>query len=162
MSKNVKSGPQLKKLFNSTTALGDKVVSSDAYFEIHGFEHLGLLCKQFPWPEQSSAGEIEVPMPSGSARWQAQQVKINQQGQITFMETQAGHIAKFMEEVITNNGGVFNATVYEGTPDDFSNKAEIVECFIQLDNPDRDWENRSQIVQISGTLFFHYFGSNAS
>jgi hypothetical protein len=26
------------------------------------------------------------------------------------------------------------------------------------DNPDRDWENRAQITQISGTLHFHYFG----
>lgn len=161
MTTNVKSGAYLKQLFNSTAALGDKVVSSDAYFEIEGFEHLGLLIKQFPWPELSPGGEIEVPMPSGAARWQPQQLKINQQGQITLMETQAGHVQKAMEDIIFQNGARFNATVYEGTQDDHTRKAQIRDCFIQLDNPDRDWENRSQIMQISGTLFFHYFGADA-
>jgi hypothetical protein len=27
-----------------------------------------------------------------------------------------------------------------------------------FDNPDRDWENRSQVTMVSGTLNFHYFG----
>jgi hypothetical protein len=29
---------------------------------------------------------------------------------------------------------------------------------MQMDAVDRDWENRSQILQFSGTLFYHYFG----
>lgn len=161
MTTNVKPGAYLKGLYSSTAALGDKVISSDAYFEIEGHEELGLLIKQFPWPELSPGGEIEVPMPLGTARWQTQQLKINQQGQLTFMETQAGHVQKLMEDIIFNNGGRFNATVYEGMPDDHTRKASIRDCFIQLDNPDRDWENRSQIMQISGTLFFHYFGNEA-
>jgi hypothetical protein len=33
-----------------------------------------------------------------------------------------------------------------------------VDCFLQFDNPDRDWENRSAATTVSGTLFFHYFG----
>lgn len=147
----------LKSLFNATAALGDKVVSSDATFEIVGYEHLTLLVKQFPYPELSTAGEIEVPMPLGSARWQAQQLKPNQQGQITFMETIQGHIGQFLEEIV-DQGGIFDAYVYEGTPENYTRKEAIHSCFVQLDNPDRDFENRSQIMTISGTLFFHYFG----
>jgi len=157
---NVKSGAYLKGIFASTAALGDKVVSSDAYFEIEGYEQLGLLIKQFPWPELSPGGEIEVPMPFGSARWQPQQLKVHQQGQVTFMETQAGHVQEFLERIIFNDGARFNARVYEGTPDDHSRVCELRDCFLQLDNPDRDWENRGQIMMISGTLFFHYFGSD--
>lgn len=154
----VSSGAYLKTLFQNTAALGDKAISSDATFEIEGFEQISMLVKQFPWPELSPAGEIEVPMAMGASRWQPQQVKTNQQGQITLMETVKGHVAKFLEEVQAK-GGRFNATVYEGTPDKYTQKARLIDCFIQLDNPDRDWENRSQILLVSGTLFFHYFGS---
>jgi hypothetical protein len=147
----------LKSLFNATAALGDKVVSSDATFEIVGHEHLTLLVKQFPWPELSAAGEIEVPMPVGSARWQPQQLKVNQQGQVMFMETIQGHVGAFLEEILMQ-GGRFDAKVYEGTPENYSRVESIYDCFVQLDNPDRDFENRSQIMTISGTLFFHYFG----
>jgi hypothetical protein len=51
----------------------------------------------------------------------------------------------------------FNAKVYEGTPSQFSVAKPIYDCFIQLENPDRDWESRSQVLNISGTLFVHYF-----
>lgn len=154
----LRDGAYLKGLFNATAALGDKVIASDAYFEIEGFEDIGLLIKQFPWPTLAATGEIEVPMPMGSTRWQPQQLKTAQQGQVTFMETQAGHIQAFMESVIAT-GGRFNAKVYEGTPEDYVRKCEIRDCFIQLDNPDRDFENRSQILLVSGSLFFHYFGN---
>lgn len=156
---NVKTAAYLKGIFNSTAALGDKVVSSDAFCEIEGFEQIGLLIKQFPWPELSPGGEIEVPMPNGSARWQPQQLRTHQQGPVTFMETQAGHVQAFMEQVIFNSGARFNAKIYEGTPEDYSRVCKIRDCFIQLDNPDRDWENRGQIMMIAGTLFFHYFGN---
>lgn len=86
----------------------------------------------------------------------AQQVKINQQGQITLMETKAGHVSRMMLNLI-RSGGKFNTKVYEGTPSHFSAAKPIYDCFIQLDNPDRDWENRSQALNILGTLFFHYF-----
>lgn len=157
-SSNVKTGAYLKGLFNSTAALGDKVIVSDAYFEIEGYENIGLLIKQFPWPQLSPAGEIAIPMPCGGERWQPQQIKANQQGAVSLMETRAGHIKAFMEEIIANNGGRFNAKVYEGTPDDYARVCSIRDCFIQLDNPDRDWEQRSSIMTVSGTLFFHYFG----
>ena len=156
---NVKTGAYLRSLYASTSALGDKVVSSDAFFEIEGHEQLGLLIKQFPWPELSPGGEIEVPMPCGATRWQPQQLKPAQQGQITLLETQSGHVQTLMENLIFNAGARFNAKIYEGTPDDFTRVCKIRDCFIVLDNPDRDWENRGQILQISGNLFFHYFGN---
>lgn len=148
----------LNTVFNTTAAMGDKVVSSDATFEIEGFEYLSLLVKQFPWPELSPAGEIEIPMPMGLMRWQPQQLKINQQGPVQIMETKKGHVAKFLEDILIQ-GAIFNAKVYEGTPENYTRVEPLKSCFMQLDNPDRDWENRSQILLISGTLFYHYLGS---
>lgn len=153
----VTSAAYMKGLFNQTVALGQKSVNSDAWFEIKGYEGLSLLVKQFPWPELSTAGEIEVPLPLGGAMWQPQQTKFNQQGAITFMETVDGAIGRFMKEIL-DQGGFFDATVYEGTPDNNTRKEELIQCFFQTDPVDRDMENRSQITQISGTLFYHYFG----
>lgn len=147
----------MKGIFNGAVALGDKAISSDATFVIEGHESLSLLIKQFPWPELTPAGEIEVPLPMGGAMWQPQQLKFNQQGSVTLMETRKGHIRKLMEDLI-RQGAKFNAKVYEGTPDNYTRMERIVQCFLQLDNPDRDWENRAQILLVSGTLFFHYFG----
>lgn len=160
----VSNAAYLKGFYDTTKALGAKVISSDFAFEIEGFEGKYLLCKQAPWPELSPAGEIEIPTPLGATMWQPQQIKVAHQGQITMMETIAGDIDKLMLDLITrggtyaSGGATFNAKIYEGTPTKYLRAKRIVDAFIQFDNPDRDWENRSQILTFSGTLFFHYFG----
>lgn len=147
----------LRGQYNVARTMGDKIVSSDAVFVIDGYDELTILTKQFPWPTLSTGGEIEVPAPLGATHWQPQQLKIAQQGAMAFMETTAGSIQAFLEE-ISSKGARFNATVYEGTPDRFYRGAKLRDCFFQSENPDRDMENRSQIVLINGTLFWHYFG----
>lgn len=154
------SNPQyLGEFFNQAQALGDKAVSSDFAFEIEGFEQTWLLAKQCPWPTISPAGEIEVPSPLGGAYWQPQQLKINQQGQITLQETVQGSVNSMLLNLLSKKGR-FNAKIYEGTPKKFLLAKRIKDCFLVLDNPDRDWENRSQILTFSGTMFFHYFGDD--
>jgi hypothetical protein len=81
-----------------------------------------------------------------------------QQGQMALSETVTGMVQKFLEDVIAKKKGVFDVNVYEGTPDRFYRGYKLRDCFFQVDNPDRDWENRSQITMINGTLFFHFFG----
>ena len=153
----ISNAAYLKGFYDSTAALGAKVISSDFTFEIEGFESNYLLCKQAPWPELSPAGEIEVPTPLGGTMWQPQQLKVAQQGQISMFETVAGSVDKMLVDLIAR-GGTFNAKIYEGTPTKFLRAKRIVDCFIQMDIPDRDWENRSQPLMFSGTLFYHYFG----
>lgn len=148
---------QLKAFHDTAKAVGSKAISSDFSFEIEGYEQFWMLCKQAPWPELSTAGEIEVAGPLGSATWEQQQAKTNQQGAISFMETTAGSIDKMLLQMISS-GGKFNAKIYEGTPDKFLRAKRVTDCFLQLDNADRDWENRAQVLMFSGTLFFHYYG----
>lgn len=147
----------LKGSYNAQRLLGDKAIASDAIMVIDGFEQLQLLTKQFPWPELSTFGEIEVPGPLGSASWQPAQLKIAQQGAISFMETVGGQVHDFCEKVAAR-GGRFQATVYEGTPERFHRGCKLVDAFVQLDNPDRDMESRQQVLLVTGTIFFHYFG----
>jgi len=153
----VSNAAYLKGFYDSTVALGAKVVSSDFTFEIEGFEAQYLLCKQAPWPELSPTGEIEISTPLGATMWQPQQLKVAQQGQISMYETVAGHVDQTLIGLITRRG-LFNAKIYEGTPQKYLRAKRIIDCFLQMDVPDRDWENRSMPLLFSGTLFYHYFG----
>jgi hypothetical protein len=71
----------------------------------------------------------------------------------------AGTIDTLLVNLLAN-GGKFNAKIYEGTPQKFLRAKRIEDAFLQIDNPDRDFENRSQILIFSGTMFFHYFGED--
>jgi len=147
----------IKSFYDTGEAMGAKEVSSDFAFEIEGFESAWMLCKQAPWPEITPAGEIEIPGPLGMTMWQPQQIKTAQQGQVSFVETVAGNVDDLLLGILTK-GGRFNAKIYEGTPEKYLRYKKIHGCFLQVDIPDRDWENRSQPLLISGTLFYHYFG----
>jgi hypothetical protein len=147
----------LKTHYTAAQNLGYKEVSSDFALEIVGYESMWMLCSQAPEPELTPQGEIEIPMPLGASRWQPQQVKVAQQGSITFMETMVGHVSDTLLSLILD-GGTFDATIYAGTPQNYLRKKQIWDCFLQLDNPDRNWEDRSQILKFSGTIFYHYFG----
>lgn len=154
---SISSNEVLKGFHNLAKAVGDKSMNSDAFFEIEGYPASGILIKQFPWPVITPAGEAEMAGPMGSAFWQPQQLKTNQQGQVTIHETVTGAAQQLLTDIVSK-GGRFNATVYEGSPDKFWRAVKIRDAFIVLDPVDRDWENRSQVTAFSGTLFFHYFG----
>ena len=149
----ISTGSILKGFYDKTNALGQKVISSDFTLQIDKFEANWLLCKQAPWPDLTPQGEIEVTAPLGSAVWQPQQIKTNQQGSVSFYETVAGSIDQMLVDLIAG-GGYFDAWVYEGTPEKYLRAKRITNCFLQLDNPDRDWENRSQPLMFSGTMFY--------
>jgi len=147
----------LKGYYDKTKALGLKVVNSDYTFEIEGFEGMYLLAKQCPWPVTTVAGEIEVPTLLGVSIFEPQQIKPNKQGQVAFLETVDAPVDHMLVDLILQ-GGTFNAKIYEGTPDKYLRYKRIVDAFIQIDDADRDWENRTQILTFSGTMFYHYYG----
>jgi hypothetical protein len=151
----------LKGIYDQTRAAGEKVINSDFSFEIECHESARLLAKQCPWPELAPQGEIEVPSPLGAALWQPQQMKIHQQGSITLMETTLGSADMLMKDIITAKNPIyFNAKIYEGTPQNYLRFKRIVDCFLQIEPVDRDWENRAQVLLLTGTVFYHYFGED--
>lgn len=151
------TGAYLKQVLGTVAKMGNKAISSDAMFVVDGYEDIRLLTKQFPQPVTSTAGEIEVPGPLGTVTVQPQQLKVYQQGQIQFYETENGDVETFLES-LQLNGSKFDATIYEGTMEKYTRAWRISNCFIEVENPDRDWENRSQVLMLSGTLHFHYTG----
>lgn len=153
----VSNSAYLKQHFDAAKAIGAKAIAADFAVEFKGYESMWLLCKQFPWPVTSVQGEVEVPGPLGVVTYQPQQIKVAHQGQVALLETVAGSIDKMLIDIISK-GGIFDGTVYEGTPQKYLRKKSFVDAFLNIDDPDRDWENRSQVLQFSGTIFYHYFG----
>lgn len=153
----VSTGNYLKGMHDSTRAMGRKVINSDFTFEIEGHEGLYLLAKQCPDPVLTTGGEIEIPTPLGGTVWEAQQAKTAQQGSVSFLETTAGNINQMLVALL-KDGGYFNAKIYEGTPKKHLRYKRIEDCFIQIDPTDRDWENRSQPLTFTGTMFYHFYG----
>lgn len=153
----ISSQNTLRALWYAKNAVGAPSINSDATLQIEGFENLLLQTKQFPWPVIGTSGEIEQPGPLGTTSVIPQQLKIAQSGAITFTETVTGAVMAFMSQVSTR-GGVFNANVFEGTPERFVRGYRLRGCFFVPDQADRDWENKAQVTLISGTLHFHFFG----
>ena len=146
-----------KKLYDKSIAAGLVAISSDFTFQIAGHEDLWVLTKQCPWAETGSTGEIDVAMPIGFNRWEKQQQKVAMQGPIAFYETQKHSIEQAFIDIIMG-GGKFQGIAYHGTPDRHVGGKRYTDCFFVPDSPDTDFENRSQVLIISGTLFYHYFG----
>jgi hypothetical protein len=147
----------LNTTFNTTRALGDKAVSSDAQFVIDGHEDVTLLIKQFPWPIITPAGSIEIPGLMGTNMLQPQQAKTWFESPIAIFETVNNTVGDMLIDILKNRG-VFSATVYQGTIDNHTRAAPLLGCFMVMESPDRDWENRSQVLTFSGTLNYHFFG----
>jgi hypothetical protein len=160
----VSNAAYLKAFHEKTMALGAKAISSDFTMQIIGYEDIYLLTKQCPWPTLTPQGEIEVSTPLGGKIFEAQQIATALQGQVAFYETVKGQIDQALIDLIVNSNQMarFDAIIYKGTPEHYLEARRIFDCFMQLDQPDLDWENRSQPLLISGTMFFHYFGDKLS
>jgi hypothetical protein len=145
-----------RAIFNATKALGAKLNAAEATIQFVGFEQVALLCKQFPHPILQGGTEIEVAMPVGM-HWEQSGQRTHQQGPIAFYETEGGTVRAFLAQLFTQ-GGKADAIVYEGTPERFTRRYRITDCQLSIDVPDRDWENKQQVLLVSGSMFFHYFG----
>lgn len=148
----------LKASYNAVRAMGAKAINCDSYLEIDGHETLGVLIKQFPWPVLGPGGEIESGGPGGLGMWNPQVLKVNKQGQMVIYETVSGSVQRFLNDVVRDGDGIFQAVVYEGNPQKFHRAYKMVDCLFVPEDTERDVENRSQVTTISGMLFYHFFG----
>lgn len=155
----VDTAEQLGSTYNIMRSIGAPSVNSDAFCEVIGFEQMGFLIKQFPWPVLASRGEIEVPMPNGGMTYKPQNIKTEFQGPVQLKETADGAVHRFLKELVSRKLE-FDALIYEGTAERFTRGMKVRGCFFQIDTADRDWENRSQLTLLSGTMFGNYFGED--
>lgn len=143
--------------FNLLQALGSKLQVNNAVMAPVGFEGMNLLIKQFPHPIISGGQEIESYGPGGLMYYEQAPIKTAFQGPISFYETEALTVQQFMIDLI-GQGGYFDARIYEGTLQNNIRAYRITRAFISLDAPDRDMEARGQLLVMSGTITYNYFG----
>jgi hypothetical protein len=143
--------------FRLTQALGAKLNAGDATFAPVGFDGMYLLVKQFPHPTISGGAEIEVAMAGGGSYWEQQPIETKFTGAITLYETEAGTVKQFAQDVVAA-GGYFDVRIYEGTPGRHLRSYLLERCFFKIDPSDRDWENRTQVLMLNGTLYGSFFG----
>jgi len=91
--------------------------------------------------------------------FEPEQIKTNFESPVSFQETVNGSVSKMLFDILTS-GAVFNAKVYEGTPNNYVRYKRLHDCFFVMEAADRDAESRSQVLVISGTLSYHYFGQD--
>jgi hypothetical protein len=148
----------LSRTYQNTQDMGRKAVQADAQIVIEGFEDMTLLIKQFPWPIPTVGDNIPYFGPLGQEMGQPKQVKTKQEGPCGIYETVRSHAHEMLKAILAN-GGTFNATIYAGRPDDYTQKESIIDAFLVMDQPDRDWENDSQVLLLAGTLHYHWFAN---
>lgn len=167
----VSSASLIKEFHDQTRLTGDKRVSADYSLQIvdtdatsSALQGAWLYCQNQFWPQLTPGEGIEVPTPLGAAMWQPSQVKFHQQAQVTFQETAAGTIQRMFEDLLACAPGAgrprgrFAARVYYGTPDRYIQYAEIEHCFLTAEPIETGWENRTQIVTIPATIYYHFYG----
>lgn len=147
----------LRENFLAAKALGDKLFSSDAILVPEGNEDMFLLFKEFPMPVLSTGEAAEAPLPHGGVAYEPTQIKTNFQGQVSIADTTKKSVEAFLAKV-RNNKGKFNAWLYEGTKEKYAKAYYIEDMSIALDAVGRDTEARQQLLYITGTAFFNYFG----
>lgn len=152
----------IKGFHDASRLSGDKRIAADYSLQIDGYEDQWLLCKSQFWPELTPGEGIEVPTPLGAAMWQPSQCKFHQQANVTFQETTDGTISKMFKDMLIckdqTSTARFNAWVYYGTPESYIQRARIEHAFITAEPIETDWENRTQLITIPTTVFFHYYG----
>jgi hypothetical protein len=146
-----------KDNFNIMRSLGTKRNAGDAMLVPRGFGNIGYLLKQFPQPHISGGQSIEVSGPGGLAYFEQAPIDTRFEGAVTFYETDSGAVKTFFSEVLAGSG-FFDADLYEGTIDSHFRAYTLRRCFIKLDPSDRDHENKQQVLLLTGTMSFSYFG----
>lgn len=153
----LQSPETLRSNFLAAQALGDKLFSSDAILVPENRPDMFLLFKEFPMPVLSTGEAAEAPLPHGAVTYEVTQLKVNHQGQVSIADTTQKEVEKFIAEVI-NNKGKFNAYLYEGTQEKYAKAYYLENCSLALEPVGRDTEARQQLLYITGTIFFNYFG----
>lgn len=157
---SVASIKMLRENYGAVRALGSKAVSSDFVFHIPDYPNSYLMIDQAPHAMLASGGEIEVPGPLGTAHFEPQQAKVNQQGSISLVETVDGKVETMLLNMLTSGQQYrFDAYIISGgNPTNYRMRWKYRDCFFVPEVVQRDWSNRQELFKVNGTLFFHYFG----
>ena len=132
------------------------VISSDGNKALDGIESLQFKTSAAPWVTAGVGEAIEYPALLGTKAAVPGTPPTKFQATLKFHETRKGAVHDFFTQIV-NAGGVFDATIYNGTPEKHSSYRNYVNCFFTPEISDRDWDSAT-VLEINGQLTFHWFG----
>lgn len=142
-------------------AHGDLLLQSEGMFVMEGLEEMRFLAKGFPCPILSYDDPANTKMGGGFEKITPSVPKTSYEGSVTFIETEQGAIAKLAEYVANVNGGMINADVYIGRPDNYTEVHNLLNIAIRFDPADFDTDSRSEVTTFTAQLTYNYFGTTA-
>ena len=148
---------QLKSDYELARQSGSPLLQCQGMLVPRGFEHMRLLFQSFPRPIATNNDIADVAYSGGLQAHVAGVPKTSYNGALTILETESGACTAFSEFLLAN-GGSIDCDYYDGRIDRFTKSYELLDCAITLEAADMAADGRSQVVTVSGTIQYMYFG----
>lgn len=168
MKNNLPSLNKLRQDYEAAKSLGAAALACNAVLIPKGFENLSLLIQNFPRPMVTNNDPADVDYAGGLAAHVQGVPKTSFEGSITVIETEQATLSKFAEAIVANGGCLSECRVVFGTSDGTQNAGAIsytihdVAFTFSDGGGEIDASSRSQILTVSGSIRYMYFGENSS
>lgn len=153
------------KHFEKEKALGEKAIVNEHTIVVDGYEHMTFLIKGFGVPVNVAQESIEYARIGGAKGATPAPVRTHFSNSVSIHETVEGHARQMFEEMAqertVSKRPRFAATVYRGSPEDFTDSWRLRDCFFHsIDPVEVDFET-NQILAYQGQMDYEYFGEKA-
>lgn len=153
-----------KDALTEVFSMGKAALAAEYMMVLDRFPELRFHTKGFALPLPSAEDKIDVPLAGGLVTHAAPMAKTDFSHSITIIETVAGHALNLLEGIAYERtiaeSSFFDFTIYQGTPDLYARKWRCTHGMLHgFDAPEIDGENRTQIMQYTGQIAYHCFGS---
>ncbi len=155
-----------RKYYETAKSLGSAMLACNAVMIPKGYDNLWLLIQNFPRPAVTYNDPADVDYARGLASHVTGTPKTNYEGSITMIETESGQFARFPEAIANSHKGELDSVmVYDGFVGDGSRiegkrSYELLGVAFTFSDGggEIDSSSRSQILQVQGSIRYHYFG----
>ena len=168
MKNNLPSYARLRKNYETAKGLGAPALACNAILVPKGHENLFLLFQNFTRPMPTNNDAATVDYAGGLESHVAGIAKTSFETSITCIETEKGMIHNFAQAIVDNGGFLDQARVIFGASDGTQNAGTKVYDIFDLTptfgdgGGEFDASSRSQILTVSGSMRYMYFGENSS
>ncbi|NDY89703.1 hypothetical protein [Ideonella livida] len=153
----------LQQQYALQAAIGTKRNAGTFTLVPEGLEAAYLTFKQLPVPFLSPSGEAaEAATPGGGATYVPTPPETRFTGAVTCTETTSNALRNFLDWAAKQPNGIFNATIYDGTLDAHRGGWKVVGCILKMDTFDADADNRTQVMNVPGTIWYNFFGERVA
>lgn len=158
----------LKREYETAKTLGTPALACNAILIPKGFEHMRLLVQNFQRPMVTNNDSADIDFAGGLAAHRPGVPKTSFESSITCIETEKGAVSQFSQAVMNMGGSVDSCSVIFNISDGQTNTQPIVYTIYDVNftfsdgGGEIDASSRSQILTVSGSMRYMYFGGDAN